>query len=83
MLEQGRTLIFSLASASLDRLNHGVPDTWIAFGMAPADDAPTGHGCPGRAMANGTLLGLLTGLIESARVSSPGTPGLADLQPLR
>lgn len=82
-LKKDKALIFSLESAGLDRIAHGVRnDNYIPFGMAvPSDDPPTPHGCPGREMANGTILGLLVGLLESARFR-PGPRGLAVIRPL-
>ena len=79
-LEKGRTLIFSLESAGRDQLPRHV-DNYIPYGMAPPGTKETPHGCPGRDMANGTMLGLLVGLLESARFR-PGARGQAVLRPL-
>lgn len=79
-LEKGRILIFSLESAGRDQLRQTV-DNYIPFGMAPPNTQQTPHGCPGREMANGTILGLLVGLLESARFR-PGVRGMAILRPL-
>ncbi|HEX9931571.1 MAG TPA: hypothetical protein VGB08_01880 [Allosphingosinicella sp.] len=78
-LEKGRTLIFSLESAGRDKLP--AVDKYIPYGMASAGEQ-TPHGCPGREMANGTMLGLLVGLLESARFRPGPGRGLAALRPL-
>ena len=80
-LEKAKALVFSLESAGLDQLGRGKLDNYIPYGMAPPGEAPTPHGCPGREMANGTLLGLLVGLLESARFR-PAARGMAALRPL-
>lgn len=80
-LEKGRTLIFSLESAGQDRFAGGATDNYIPFGMAQPGTPPTPHGCPGREMAIGTMLGLVVGLLEAARFR-PSARGMAELRPL-
>jgi cytochrome P450 len=81
-LVKGRILIFSLESAGRHRRAQGTVDNYIPYGMAPNGTTPTPHGCPGREMANGTLLGLLVGLLDSARFRPGAAPGLATIRPL-
>jgi hypothetical protein len=81
-LKQEDVLVFSLESASRDHNKKGASDTYIPYGMALPGERQTAHGCPGRAMANGTMLGLLVGVLESARFTPGYPPGLAILRPL-
>lgn len=81
-LEKDRIVIFSLESAAHERLSRGIADTYIPYGMAPPETPPTSHGCPGRDMANGILLGLVVGLLETARFRPGAAPGMALLRPL-
>jgi hypothetical protein len=81
-------VIFSLESAGREQLARGKKDNYIPFGMElPADPPPPQpkeqppHGCPGRDMANGMILGLVVGFLESARFK-PGPRGMAMIRRL-
>jgi cytochrome P450 len=70
-LARGTMVIVSLESAAAERAEAGIIDSYIPFGMAPGKpDTP--HGCPGRAMALGHLLGMLAGMMEAVDMRYAG-----------
>lgn len=80
VLPKGALVVFSLESASRDQIGRGIHDRAIPFGRA-VSGKPTVHGCPGHAMANGIILGLIAGMAESGRFSST-SHGTAELRAL-
>ena len=72
-IKLGKTskIVLGLESAAADQAARGIADAHIYFGQA-MDGPPTPHGCPGRGMALGILLGLLAALSETAAVK-PGS----------
>jgi hypothetical protein len=75
-------LILGIDSASAEERATATGGAHIAFGRtAERPDPP--HGCPGREMALGMILGWLAGLADAATVRSGGAPFLLDLSPRR
>lgn len=73
-------LVLGLQSAAADQAARGIADSHIPFGQAHAG-APTPHGCPGRSLALGVLLGLVAGVIETVRLQESGARLVVEISP--
>lgn len=85
----GETVVVSIVSATHEKLEQGQVDTEMVFGGPNAGSAVPTHACPGRLAAMGTLMGIVTALLEckealrptpfplSFRIEAPPTPAKA------
>lgn len=80
-LTENEMLILGTDSAAVEELAAG-HDAYIAFGMSPDDANRTAHGCPGRDMALGMILGWLAGLCEATTIRWGGSRFTLELAPL-
>jgi deferrochelatase/peroxidase EfeB len=67
----GDTVVVSIVSALHERLEQGQLDTDMVFGGWTTGPGVPTHACPGRDAARGTLLGILTGLLECGEALRP------------
>jgi Dyp-type peroxidase family len=65
----GTPVVVSLASAAAD----GAPADSVLFGGAPAPQPRPIHSCPGKEMALGVMLGLITAIVEEPDLRREGT----------
>lgn len=77
-LRKDAKIVLGLASAAAEFPD----DSHIWFGMA-AHGAETPHGCPGRDMSLGVLLGFLAALSETVALRPTGARLEAEITPLR
>lgn len=80
-LPREHRVILGLGSAAADQAASGIADSHIWFGMANEGAQPP-HGCPGRDMALGMLLGVVAGLAETARAQPGGARFVMDISPI-
>lgn len=81
-LEDGKFLILGTNSAAVEEKAAEHP-AFIAFGMSFDDKKSTPHGCPGRNMALGMMLGWLAGLADVATIRWGGSRFVLELAPLK
>lgn len=81
-LEKDALLILGTDSAAVEE-RAAEQGAYIAFGMSPDAKKPTAHGCPGRDMAMGMILGWLAGLSEAATIRWGGSRFTLALSPLK
>jgi hypothetical protein len=60
-------------------IENGAADE-IMFGRAPDGTQATTHGCPGRAMAMGVMLGTICALLSAGQLLSAGDPASVTLR---
>jgi hypothetical protein len=81
-LKKDAPLIIGTDSAAVEE-RAAEQGAYIAFGMSPDAKKPTAHGCPGRDMAMGMILGWLAGLSEAATIRWGGSRFTLALSPLK
>ena len=71
-VENDETVVVAIVSATHELIERGIDDVFPIFGGNRLDTRghPT-HACPGYAAATGTLLGILTALLETAEPLRP------------
>jgi Dyp-type peroxidase family len=73
-LRSGEQIVLGLGSASAALLEAGKADaTWV-FGGPCSGRQATAHGCPGRKMAMGTMLGIVAALLDSGQLRAEPAP---------
>lgn len=78
--EEPVMMVLGLQSAAADRLAEGELDSYIPFGWAGRGERAS-HGCPGRDMALGVLLGVMSGLMEMVSFRDGGGRLVVDIIP--
>jgi Dyp-type peroxidase family len=78
----GDKIILGVVSATTEKHNTGDDDVYAVFGGNRKGPAPWPlHACPGYDMAMGTMLGILTALLEVGRIEALPAPLLVRLSP--
>jgi hypothetical protein len=81
VLKDGMKLILGTDSAAVAE-NAAEHCAYIPFGMSHDKTRPTPHGCPGRAMALGMILGWLAGLSDATTIRWGGSRFVLELSRL-
>jgi hypothetical protein len=81
LLAPGTFVVVGLESAAADQQERGVVDSYVPFGMAGPKERQTPHGCPGRKLALGHLLGMLAASMEAVDMRHAGGRFTAELRP--
>ncbi len=81
LLKDGKKLILGTDSAAVAERDAGKP-AYITFGMSHNTAPATPHGCPGRSMALGMILGWLAGLSDVTTIRWGGNRFVLELSRL-
>jgi hypothetical protein len=75
-LSVGDRVIISVVSATLERRNNGDDDVSAVFGGRRQSEPHPVHACPAYEMAMGTMLGILTALLQAGEIQALPQPFL-------